>query len=158
MTPPQFNPDHLQIHYCGIISFEVQNDEDVPLRPNDIDQHQFTIQSKLSVGEGNWLRVLLKIDCEAQTKEKDRVPLKGAITTECLFQIEGLDDLVRTKKEPIPHLMGVTAVSIAYSTTRGLLASRVSGTFLEGAVLPIVQPTKLLAPEQPVLRNLRFSF
>jgi hypothetical protein len=159
MASLQFSADHLQIHYCGIISFEIRNEDDSPLRPKDIEQYHFTVQTKLGVAQGNWLRVLLKVDSEAQAKEKDNVRLKGSITTECLFQIVGLDELLQNKpNEPIPQPIAVTAVSIAYSTTRGLLASRASGTFLEGAVLPIVQPVKLLAPEQPVLQCHRFNF
>lgn len=159
MTTLPFSPDQLQISYCGIISFQVQNDEDAPLRPADVEQYHFTVQSGLSVAQGDWLRVLLKVNCDAQPIDSEKRLLTGSITTECFFQIAGLDELLQGKSnEPIPQTIAVTAVSIAYSTTRGLLASKASGTFLEGAVLPIVQPAKLLAPDQPTLYNPRFSF
>ncbi len=159
MTTPPFTPDQLQISYCGIISFQVQNNEDAPLRAADVEQYNFTVQANLSVAQGDWLRVLLKVNCDAQATDPDKKPQAGNITTECFFQISGLDDLLQSKaNEPIPQPISVTAVSIAYSTTRGLLASKASGTFLEGAVLPIVQPAKLLVPDQPVLQNPRFSF
>lgn len=159
MTTTPFNADQLQISYCGIISFQVQNDEDAPLRATDIEEYHFTVQANLSVAQGDWLRVLLKANCDAQAVDPDTKPKEGSITTECFFQIVGLDELLQSKpNEPIPQPIAVTAVSIAYSTTRGLLAAKASGTFLEGAVLPIVQPAKLLAPDQPVLQNSRFSF
>lgn len=159
MTTSPFTPDQLQISYCGIISFQVQNDEGTPLRAADVEQYHFTVQANLSVAQGDWLRVLVRVNCDAQATDPDIKPQAGSLTTECFFQIAGLDELLHSKpNEPIPQLIAVTAVSIAYSTTRGLLTAKASGTFLEGAVLPIVQPAKLLAPNQPVLQNPRFSF
>ncbi len=66
----------------------------------------------------------------------------GSIDTSCNFQIQNMEDFVakKTGLVELPEQTIITLNSIAISTTRGIMFSELKGTYLHGAILPIVDP------------------
>ena len=65
------------------------------------------------------------------------------------FKIDNLEDHILDKEgKPIFDLnLGVTLISICYSTVRGIIYARTLGTIFEFAKLPIVNPVDLIKKE-----------
>ena len=74
---------------------------------------------------------------------KPRVQVQVAV----LFRYAGLDELRRGGALPLP--LAWTAVSLAYSTVRGMLQVKLAGTSFAHVVLPIVPPQQLWQPAPP---------
>ena len=64
-----------------------------------------------------------------------------------IYQIENLEELATPKKDNQLSLnpeMANALSSVTYSTSRGILLTRLQGTALQNFVLPIINPGKLL--------------
>jgi len=69
----------------------------------------------------------------------------GFIRVNCIFGIDNFASFVNsdTKKVDFPKPFITSLNSIALSTTRGIMFDQFRGTFLNGAILPILDPTFL---------------
>lgn len=64
-----------------------------------------------------------------------------------IFQIENLADLVKLDKDEMIALAGGldnALASITYSTSRGILLTRLQGSAFKNFILPVIDPNKLL--------------
>jgi DNA gyrase inhibitor GyrI len=70
---------------------------------------------------------------------------RGKFQADIVFQVQNLKDFLdeETKQYNLPAQFITTLNSISLSTTRGLMFAQFKGTFLHGAVLPIVNPGDL---------------
>ena len=77
---------------------------------------------------------------------KDVTEEIGNLTTACYFNVENFDDLSKDKEGKIivPELITNALNAISISTTRGVIFSTFKGTFLHNALLPVLDPTKLV--------------
>jgi hypothetical protein len=82
--------------------------------------------------------VVLTIDTYNQNKTKKF----GSISTSCIFEVSEYDQYVDTKGNTLhfPDDFTISINSIAYSTTRGIMFAQFRGTFLHGAILPVIDP------------------
>lgn len=63
------------------------------------------------------------------------------MATSCNFVVDNLEDYIKDgDKVHLPEPIMVTINSIAISTTRGMLFSELKGTYLHGAILPLLDP------------------
>jgi hypothetical protein len=65
----------------------------------------------------------------------------GSVSVSCIFEILDFDEVVTIDpkgKPVIPTILLQTLHTISISTTRGVMFSTFKGTFLHGAVLPII--------------------
>jgi len=70
---------------------------------------------------------------------------KADFTHDYHFHIENLNDFL-TKAEngaSIAQILATTLISISISTSRGIIWAYTKGTFLEGFMLPVINPAKL---------------
>lgn len=101
--------------------------------------------TKLNVGHHR-VQIILKISVVGIDNEKKPVGANGIFLMRYQFQVDNLEDLTTTQDDMIKvdRLLGITLLSIAYSTTRGLIFDRTQGTFLKSLVLPIIDPASIL--------------
>jgi len=95
------------------------------------------------------------------------IGVSGNFEFHLFFEVENLPDLLLTSEEQpgpvMPPQLALMLTGIAYSTLRGILWTRLSGTPLEGISLPIIEPRSLLqsplkpAPIAPVKRSRKHS-
>ncbi len=65
----------------------------------------------------------------------------GSIKTSCIFNIDNIEEFTSVKKEKLidfPDAFINSLNSISISTTRGVMYSKFSGTFLQSAILPLI--------------------
>ncbi len=69
----------------------------------------------------------------------------ASIKTSCIFRIENFQDfMTKDKVVEFPEPFIITLNSISLSTTRGIMFSRFSGTFMQDVLLPVVNPSALI--------------
>ena len=65
----------------------------------------------------------------------------GSIKTSCIFNIDNIKEFTSVKEEKLinfPDSFINSLNSISISTTRGVMYSKFSGTFLQSAILPLI--------------------
>lgn len=83
----------------------------------------------------------------------DHSVVLGALSVSCIFEIVNFEDVIKVEadgKVNIPQRLIETLNSISISTTRGVMFSTFKGTFLHGAVLPIIDPKQFQVGSQKV--------
>lgn len=77
----------------------------------------------------------------------------GALSVSCIFEIDNFDEVIKIEengKLNIPQQLIETLNIISISTTRGVMFSTFKGTFLHGAVLPIIDSRQFQVDSQKV--------
>jgi len=91
--------------------------------------------------------VSVRLKVEIQLKHTELIPV-GNADVEFTFKAIGLDKLFIDEQEiSIPAEFLTTLISLSYSTTRGIILAKGAGTILEKAIIPIIDPHKLLPKE-----------
>lgn len=69
----------------------------------------------------------------------------GKMTTTGVFTILNFDEIVKPLNGKFPATVVAMFIGILLSTTRGFLILKTEGTYLEGCILPIINPTSFFA-------------
>lgn len=88
-----------------------------------------------------------------EIKNDDHSVVLGALSVSCIFEIVNFEDVIKVEadgKVNIPQRLIETLNVISISTTRGVMFSTFKGTFLHGAVLPIIDPKLFQVGSQKV--------
>ena len=142
-----------KIHWSGIgiAEFRVHGQQAIkdlmahdPTATVNIDQ-----QAQLSY-DPTYTKVELAIHVQMQAaagKPTRSIGISGNFEVHFFFEVENLSDLllsIEEQPEPVVHpQLALMLTGIAYSTLRGILWTRLSGTPLEGISLPIIEPRSL---------------
>lgn len=84
---------------------------------------------------------LVFVIVHVEIKNDDHSLVLGALSVSCIFEIVNFDEIIKIEdngKLDIPQRLIETLNIISISTTRGVMFSTFKGTFLHGAVLPII--------------------
>ena len=99
----------------------------------------------------NTVGVQLRIGYSVAAGESSPPPdISGRFVLDFIFTVDNLPELlVEEKGQPAsavhPQLV-LLLTSVAYSTARGILWTRLAGTALEGVTLPLIDPRELYGP------------
>jgi hypothetical protein len=87
---------------------------------------------------------LIFVVCDITIFPQDNPEQKlGKYRSSCNFKVNNLKKYTTEKKKiDIPENFIITINSVALSTTRGLMFSLFKGTFLQGAILPLLDPSQ----------------
>ena len=99
--------------------------------------------------ESNYLSVRLNLRVQPIDADGLHLPVEGRFHTHFGFMVENLEELLDTasdQAEPMPSFMlTLSLLSVAYSTSRGMILGKVAGTVFEGYCLPLMDARELLA-------------
>ena len=73
--------------------------------------------------------------------EAGKPAILAKLTSNCVFQIENFKDVITLQENGlfhIPNNLDAILRPVAISTTRGILYSEFRGTYLHGAIMPII--------------------
>lgn len=96
---------------------------------------------------------LVFVIVHVKIKNDDHSLVLGALSVSCIFEIVNFDEVIKIEengKLDIPQRLIETLNIISISTTRGVMFSTFKGTFLHGAVLPIIDPKQFQIGSQKV--------
>lgn len=94
---------------------------------------------------------LVFVIVHVEIKNDDHSVVLGALSVSCIFEILNFEDVIKVEadgKVNIPQHLIETLNTISISTTRGVMFSTFKGTFLHGAILPIIAPKQFQAGGQ----------
>jgi hypothetical protein len=86
---------------------------------------------------------LVFVIVHVEIRNDDHSLVLGALSVSSIFEIVNFDEVINIEengKLDIPESLIETLTIISISTTRGVMFSTFKGTFLHGAVLPIIDP------------------
>ncbi len=141
-----FSPERLDLIDYKIIKGQVDT-------PEDFDAgkiKQYHLENSLELGF-NLDKKLVKADFSIEIRTGSNGGNKQEATSifhlVYIFKVDNLDELAVTEKNRTikldPHL-GNALSSITYSTSRGVLLTRLQGTAFNNFILPVINPNKLL--------------
>lgn len=122
------------LHSFKILEFELNED----LSDYDPENSGYAIQFRQEMSKKD-STVSFLIRVTAQEGEKaEKVIAK--METRTAFHIDKLDEIINGNVLNMPKNLGITLLSISLSTTRGALAVKTEGHFLENHLIPLVNP------------------
>ncbi len=123
----------------------------VPAVPkNSITTIKFNIRVESKADAANKLVFVI---VHVEIGNEDHSIVLGEISVSCIFEIINFDEVIRIEengKFDIPPRLIETLNVVSISTTRGVMFSTFKGTFLHGAVLPILDPKQFITNSQRV--------
>lgn len=138
-----------KIHIKKVIVFK----SSIDIKPekadllNEIDGYSFSFAKNTGVSfENKIIRYRLNILLEAKDKQGTLLDIKGEFGIEFIFYVDNFEGF--SKKEGDRYLLdeslGNTLMSIAYSTSRGIVLQETQSTVIGGVILPVINPSDLM--------------
>ena len=143
---PLFDPEKLSIIEFKFIKGQVDTPEEFLIDKVDSHQLENTLQLAFNLDE-KLVKADFSVEIKTESKGANVKEATGSFYLVFIYRIENLEELAKPGKtngiELHPDL-GNALSSITYSTSRGILLTRLQGTALQNFVLPIINPNKLL--------------
>lgn len=143
-SAPPFAVDALTLHETRLLQLTLTDVFPAPATPL-----AYAVSSKAEVLFNAQLDDSMRVDVHATITDKAKAKRGGTrlrvqVQVAVLFHYTGLGELRRSNALPLP--LAWTAVSIAYSTLRGMLQVKLAGTSFAHVLLPIINPQQLWQP------------
>ncbi len=96
--------------------------------------------------KGKRVRSRLFIELEGQDAQGDPIGVEAGYAFDFEVHVDNIGEFkVESENGPGIHgLLGNTLMGILFSTARGMVLERTKGTYLDGAILPVINPQVLL--------------
>ncbi len=151
MNRPGIQPDLIHLTEVHILaaSFETSDAyRENPVKPMEV-YFGFGKQLAHNLEHGR-TRIRLGVTMEGQDEKGVSLGVTCRYDLEFHFRVDNFQDFVVKDDQgnvKIHALLGATLLGIAFSTARGIIYERTRGTFLDGVILPVIDPHKLLMEE-----------
>jgi len=152
MIKPQIIAEQIHLEQIHILSANFETDKqyrDQPVKPHVI---QFAFGKDIAHNmEFGRSRIRLSIIMTGLKEEELPLGLELKYELEFHFKVDNFNDFVHSTKDESVQLdtvYGTTLLGIAFSTARGIIYERTRGTFMDGVLMPVIDPTKLLMEEE----------
>lgn len=98
------------------------------------------------------VRIRMRIDLFALDESNGDIGLTGSYGIDYHFRIGNMEEFIIEKDglNQVDKDLGMTLLSIAFSTSRGIIQVSTLGTFFKGLILPVINPSILLDPPKVV--------
>ena len=112
-----------------------------PLKNQTIFHFNLGLEQKINP-EKKTVQVILKIEISQQDKELRLASFSAA----CTFEVVNLEEYIdkKTSQVNLPENILISFNSITISTVRGIMYSQFKGTFLQNAILPVIDTAALM--------------
>jgi len=147
MNEMKIYPEKITIEHIAILQSQVSASDN--FLKNIQKPHQIEIQQKQDSSfdmEQKKVRIRLKTLLEATDNEKNKLGVSGQFTIDFYIHVANFDDFIVKEgdKKTVHASLGSTLMGIIYSTARGIILERTHGTYLNGTILPVINPHKLI--------------
>lgn len=141
-----FYPEKIHLVKIDIIKCHI--DSPFEFFPDKIKGHEFNMEFDLGFNlEDKLIKADFKLDVLSKSKGGNIEEATGNFHLTFIFNIENLNELAIPDTDDHINLngsLGNALASITYSTTRGILLTRLKGTALENFILPVIDPNELV--------------
>jgi len=145
-----FTPEKLSFIEFKFIKGQVDTPEDFIIDKVDGHQVENTLQLAFNLEE-KLVKADFTVEIKTESKGENPKESTGSFHLVFIYHVENLEDLAKPNKNNLLDLhpaLSNALSSITYSTSRGILLTRLQGTALQNFVLPIINPNKLLHNKQ----------
>lgn len=141
-----FDPEKISLVEFKIVKGQVDVPEDfdaAAVKGHNLDnslQLGFNLNEKL-------VKADFLIEIETESKGQNAIEARGNFHLVFIYHVENLNDLAKPDDKNLIELhpgLANALSSLTYSTSRGILLTRLQGTALQNFVLPIINPNNLL--------------
>ncbi|HOJ67131.1 MAG TPA: hypothetical protein PLZ54_09185 [Paludibacteraceae bacterium] len=142
----KFDPEKISIVEFKIVKGQVDVPEDFEIA--NVEAHH--IDNSLQLGfnlEEKLVKADFTIDIKTKSKGQNTQEARGSFHLVFIYHVENLEELAKLDANNLIELNYTLAnalSSVTYSTSRGILLTRLQGTALQNFILPIINPNKLL--------------
>lgn len=141
-----FVPEKLSIIEIKFVEGQVDTPENFII--DKVEGHQLESAMQFAFNlEEKLVKADFTIEIKTDSKGKNSKESTGSFHLVFIYHVENLEDLAKPDQNNLLVLhpaLGNALSSITYSTSRGVLITRLQGTALQNFVLPIINPNKLL--------------
>lgn len=141
-----FEPEKISIYEYKMLKGQIDAPED--FSTVNVDGH--LIDNSLQLGfnlEEKLVKADFTVDIKTESNGQNSIEATGSFHFVFIYRIENLSELATIGDNDLIELHADLAnalSSVTYSTSRGILLTRLQGTALQNFVLPIINPNKLL--------------
>lgn len=144
------DPNKISLVSVKLLKGSIQSDVDIILNKPKSKWHNFVFNLIVNTNrEIKLIRLIIEVNINHADEERRPTNPAASFTTEFIYHIDNMEEVVRfdeeTKGATLNGELAVTLTSISYSTLRGVVLMRTQGTVLDGVILPIIDPKKLVA-------------
>lgn len=146
----KFNPEKINLVDCKIIKAQVDMPENFDLNKvtgyklDNTLQLGFNLEDKLAKAD-------FTINIQSDSKGDNEFEASGDFHLVYIYRIENLEELAvldKNNRVDLNPSLANALSSVTYSTSRGILITRLQGTALQNFVLPIINPNYLLRSKE----------
>jgi hypothetical protein len=144
---PQVDAKKISIISIRLLNGNITSTEDAVKR-NDTPlecETQFIAKNSVNKSRNEFI-TLLTIRLNAVDSNRVQVGITGEYTLEIRLRVENLPEYIVPSEGNVVvlhHSLTGTLMSIAYSTSRGIIFMRTLGSVLEGVILPVINPLEI---------------
>jgi hypothetical protein len=141
-----FDPEKISLIDFKMIKAQVDTPENFDI--SKVVGHQ--LDNSLQLGfnlDDKLAKADFTISVKTDSKGENESEATGNFHLIFIYRIENLEELAKTEKNKRLNLnpgLANALSSVTYSTSRGILLTRLQGTALQNFVLPIINPNNLL--------------
>lgn len=143
---PIFKPENISMVEHKLVKGMVDVPED--FEPMHVMGHY--VENALDLGfniDEQLVKADFTIEIRTESQDLNKKEATGTFHLVFIYQVEGLNNLAKPRENRFIELNPALAnalSSVTYSTSRGILLTRLQGTALQNFILPIINPNKLL--------------
>ena len=151
--------DSEKIHLLSVNVFKARLDTTEPFRDNPQKADKYVIDTASNTVfnfKDKLCRFRFFFKFTGLDEDQNPLGVEAEYGLEYHYYIENINDFLIQKNEndvSIASQLGVASCSISYSTSRGIILEKLHGTHLEGIILPVVSPVKLLEEQKKLLKQ-----
>lgn len=153
-TTDQFDVSKIEYLFIRDITcnYSIPRDTSSLIRNKGKINFNVEIEKNISI-EDNLIILIFTI--HLKTYDANKKEVIATYSTEHLFRIENLQDLIKSKDDlwEVDDLLDNTLSGLAYSTVRGLLYQKFVGTWFATFILPITNPSNLVGTASSNLKE-----
>ena len=146
----KFNPEKINLVDCKIIKAQVDMPENFDLNKVAGYKLDNTLQLGFNL-EGKLAKADFTINIQSDSKGDNEFEASGDFHLVYIYRIENLEELAvldKNNRVDLNPSLANALSSVTYSTSRGILITRLQGTALQNFVLPIINPNYLLRSKE----------
>lgn len=140
--------DPKKIHLIKVEIIKCHIDSPFEFSSEQSKGHEFNMEFDLGFNlEEKLTKADFKLNVASKSEGANIEEATGVFHFAFIFNVENLNDLAIPDKDlhiTLNGSLGNALASITYSTTRGILFTRLKGTALESFILPIIDPNDLI--------------
>ncbi len=145
----QFDPKKIHIEKVSALNIRINSPSEFIVEK----ARGFELQAKLELGFNlvdKLVKAIVTVNVTTNSQGDNNEEASGVFEYVFIFRIDNLEELAQPEADKTITLksgLGGILSALAYSTMRGCIIEKVSGTALRDFILPVIAPSDLLSNE-----------